>query len=340
MTTSGTTTWNPAAEFVIQAAFQVCGIINEDEIPTEGQFKLAMYALNSLMKELMASGIHVWTEEEGIIFLNQYQRTYFLGTGQAGSRTPDKACSALSWTQTNAFQAYNTGATSIQLNSVSGLNPTDNIGFYLNTNGSYWTTISSIAGNIVTIPGPGLPSPISPNALVWSYPVAAQILRPLRIPYARRLQYAAAPVVGTPVAPDWGGIITPLTPMNSRQDFMNLPQPNNPGLVTQVFYDPARDQGQFWVWNVSINAGYAMRFTYYRPLQDFNSQADTADLPQEWNNALTWMLAKELAPRYSVPQVRFDRITAEAAAKYALVQGWDREPESVYFGRSSPQGRG
>ena len=334
MTTSGTSTFNPAMEFIAQAAYQILGVINEDEIPTAGMYKLALYAMNSLIKELEASGIHVWTEEEGILFLQQYQRRYLLG-----GTTPDKACDAMSWTQTNATNAYNTGASVIALNSVSGLSPTDNIGFYLNTNAAFWTTISSIVGSTVNLAA-ALPSPISANALVWSYPVAAQLLRPLRVPYARRLQYAAAPVVGSPVAPDWGGIITPLTPMNARQDFMNLPQPNNPGLVTQVFYNPAESQGEFWVWNVSINAGYAMRFTYYRPIQDFNSQANTMDLPQEWNNALTWMTAKELAPRYSVPQVRFDRITAEAAAKYALVQSWDREPESIFFGRSSRQGRG
>jgi len=39
MAVATTATFNPAAEFIMQAAYQIMGVINEDEIPTAGQYK-------------------------------------------------------------------------------------------------------------------------------------------------------------------------------------------------------------------------------------------------------------------------------------------------------------
>lgn len=333
MAVSPNTDFTPAAEFVMMAAYQILGIINEDEIPTAGQYKVALYTLNSMMKELEATGIHVWTEEEGIIFLQQSQRRYLLG-----GTTLDHACDANAWIQTALRTSAAPGSSALTVESTAGMSNGDNFGVVQNDGSSFWSIITGIGGNVVSLAAPTTQA-TSSQTQCFSYPPAAQLLRPLRVPFSRRLAFFnGIPPAGS-AAPDWGGIITSLAPMMARRDFFDLPQPNNPGLVNQVFYDPARDQGEMWVWNCSQNAQYGLRFTYYRPIADFTTQANTADLPQEWNNALTWILAKELAPRYSVPTERFDRITMEATKKYELVSGWDREPESVFFGRSSPQTR-
>jgi hypothetical protein len=336
--TSGTTVFNPVATQIITAAFRKMNVINEDETPTAGMFSDAMFALNALMKELEAAGIHIWTEEEGIIFLQQYQRRYLLGTGQNGSPPADKACDANAWTLGVLASSANQGAMSVQVQSISGFSNGDNFGIVLNAGNAFWTTVSGVpAGNTVNLAA-GLPGPTSAGAFAFDYPVSAQLVRPLRVPFSRRLQYSQSPQPGQ-IAPDWGGIITPLAPMMSRKEFFDLPQPNNPGLVTQAYYNPARDQGEMWVWNSSTNANWGLRFTYYRPLQDFNNPTDASDLPQEWANCLLWNLAKELLMDYSVPQARAAFIVQQASAKYDLVKDWDREDQSVYFGRSSSQMR-
>lgn len=341
MVTSGISAFNPAATFIITSALRKLAVINEDEAPTAGQYKEGLFALNALTKELEATGIHVWTEEEGIIFLQQYQRRYNLGTGQAGSPAADRACDANRWTFATLSAGAAAGATVLTVSAITGMASGDHFGAVLNTGAAFWTTLNGApSGNTVTLAA-ALPSAVSAQGCCFSYPVAAQIIRPLRVPFTRRLQYAPSTALpGAIGAPDWGGIITPLAPMMSRQEFFNLPQPTNPGLVSQAFYDPARDQGQMWVWNVSQNANSALRFTYYRPLQDWSTPATTADLPQEWSNCLIWMLADELKLDYSVSAQRALMIEAKAKEKRELVEGWDREPESVYFGRSSPQTRG
>lgn len=334
-TTSGTSTYNPVATKIITRAFRIMAVIDDTEDPSPEMMSEGMDSLNSLMAELQATGIHVWTEEEGVLFLQQYQRRYLLG-----GTTTDHACDANAWTLTTLASAAASGASSISVTSTSGISEGDNVGIVLGTGAAFWTTAKTApSGGAISLTA-DLTGAATAGAFVISYPVSAQLLRPLRVPFSRRLQLTAPNAGQTVQAPDWGGIITPIGPMSSRQDYFNLPQPNNPGLVTQTYYNPARDQGEFWVWNVSTNANWAMRFTYYRPIQDFDSLDNVPDLPREWTSALQWNLAEELKLDYSVPPARQMQIAQKATAKLAVVSGWDREPESVYFGRSSPQTRG
>ncbi len=307
---------NPVATAIITTAYQIIGVINEDETPTAGQFKIAMTALNSMMKELEATGIHVWTEEEGILFLQPLQARYLLG----GASTPDHACDANSYAISTLSQSVGAAATSIPLVDATGFDEGDQIGVLLDTGENFWTTISGApVANAVPIAA-ALPSSASVQNFAYAY--LTNLVRPLRIPFARRLAFQ-------------GAILTPVR-MMSRQEYFNLPNPQSPGTPTQAYYNPARDQGEFFVWPVtnagSLQNSNAFRFTYYRPLNDFLSPNNTADLPSEWTNALQWCLAQELMPRFSVPAERFDRVSAMAAGKLDLVRSWDREPEDIYFG--------
>ncbi len=314
-TTSGTTSYNQVATEIITDAYRIIGVINEEEDPSAGQFRTGMIALNSWMKEQEASGIHVWTEEEAILFFQQGQYRYLLG----GTNT-DNACAANDFAMTTLASSAAAAATSISVVLTTDMEVGDYLGVVLDTGAAYWTTIRLIAGTTVYFAiGDSLPSSASQQNFVFAY--TTKIIRPLRIPAGRRVQYQ-------------GFILTPLTKMMSRQEYMDLPQPQNLGTVTQAFYNPGRDQGELYVWNNPSTANNGLRFTWYRPLQDFLTADDAPDMPQEWINCLDWNLALELCPRYSVPAERWDRINAMAKEKLDLVRGWDREFQSVYFGLS------
>lgn len=328
-----TAVFNPAATIIIAETLRIMGVINEDETPTAGQYESGMFALNSLMKFMETEGIHLWTEEEGIVFLQKGQRTYLLG-----GTTSDKACDAMQWTQTTLAQSVAAGSASVVVSSTTGLVVGHNFGVYLNAGNLFWSTILTIVGTTVTL-NAVLTGAASSGAWVGGYPTAAQLERPLQIPFARRLLYQTVSGQVAAQAPDWGGIITPVSPMTARQDFMDLPQPNTPGNVNQVFYNPGRDQGQLWVWNVLAYANLGLRFTYYRSIRDFLTGNNTGDFPQEWIDPIQWILARRMGPRYSIPAERWDRIKAEAEIMWDKVQGWDREKESIYFGRTSRYGR-
>lgn len=331
-TTSGTAVYNPQATKIITRAFRIMATINDEENPTGAQMQEGLDALNAMMKELEATGIHVWTEEEAILFLQRYQVRYLLG-GPPNNPSPDHCADANSWELTSLLLNALPGDTSVQVVNPAGIAVGDYFGVVTNTGIAFWTTVKAEpSGNTVPLVAP-IPADGTSNAGNFCFAYETNIVRPLRVPFARRLQYSTTNVPGN-------GIITPLTPMMSRQDYFNLPNPQNPGTVTQAYYNPARDQGEMYVWNAPATAANGLRFTYYRPLQDFLSIDDTADLPQEWVNALMWNLARELGPIYSVSAPRWQLITQQADVKLELVKGWDREDQSVYFGRNSKYGRG
>lgn len=324
--------YNPIFTAIAVSSYQILGVINEDETPTAGQFQIAFRAVNSMMKELEATGIHVWTEEEAILFLQPLQARYLLGSPNPKNPTTDHACDAFQYAQTTLPQAVAAGSFQIPLLDPTGFDVGDQIGVGMDSGYTFWSTIASITGSTATM-STAITGAASINNFTQAY--LTDIVRPLRVPFTRRLQFQDQ-------------IITPVR-MMSRQEYFNLPNqgatgqvsvpPNSTsatGTPTQAYYNPARDQGQYFVWPVP-NAGQllncnAMRFTYYRPINDFTSPASTADLPSEWTNALEWNLAKELMPRFSVPAERYDRIMAAAGAKLELVMGWDREIEDIYFG--------
>lgn len=311
--------FSPTRDAIIRRALRQCIAIESGETPGAQEISDANEALNAMVAEWQASGIHVWTETEGIIFLQPNQIKYSLG----GTNT-DQACYDANWVQTTATNGLAIGGTSLLLGSVSGIASGHNIGVMMSTNALFWTTVNGApVGNTVTLTA-GPPTAVLAGAIVVDYAPAFKMLRPLRIKDARRFYLPSL-------------IETPLIRM-ARLDYRDMPNKNTQGTISSFFYDPQvgtspiPGQGYNWVWPAPPDSNSAMKCTWYRPIGNFSTAADTPDFPQEWTNALTWNLAEEIAPEYGVGQMRMAVIAAKAAKSLALVQGWDKEPESYYFG--------
>lgn len=314
MTVSGTSAFNPSVTFLISEAYRDLDVIGDDEQPTAAQFNTAFFKLNSFVKTLEATGIHVWTEEEAIVFLQPYQARYTLGSSGANAQAP----SADQWIQAKLNTSLSAGASVIPLVTALGITAGDDIGIVLDNGVTFWTTVSGApSGANVTLAAP-LPSSASAGAVALDYPPAAQIVRPLKIPAARLLTFASNQE-------------TPMTIL-ARQGYMDLPNKQSPGVPTQWFYTPQRDLGYLYVWPVPVTSAWAVRFTWYRPLMDLNTPANTMDFPQEWVTPLRWLLANELMVGHSVPPMRQQTIKSNAAEWMQVVSGWDKESEPVQFG--------
>lgn len=329
-TTSDTSTYNPVAVDIVTRAMRIMAVIDDTEECTAEQISAGMGGLNSLLKELEATGLHVWTEQEAILFFQQNQVRYLLGSPVGGTPTPDHCADANSWELTSLELAVVAGATSVVVNDATDIDQGDYFGIVLDAGNVFWTTVKTQPTSTTIALVDAVTGSAQANNTVFAY--ETNIVRPLQVPFARRLQYQTGSQLG--------GIITPLAPMMSRQDYFNLPQPKTPGTVTQAFYNPARDQGEMYVWNAPSNGMSGLRFTWYRPILDVTSTGQTIDTPQEWINAFIWNLAEELKLDYSVSEARAANIMKKAGEKLELVRGYDREFTSVYFGRASSQLRG
>lgn len=306
-------TFSPQRDSIIKRALRQCIAIESGDTPGPQVVSDANEALNALVAGWQATGIHLWKETEGILFLQPNQIRYSLGGTNA-----DQSCFDANWVGPTTTGVINQGATVVPLSSVAGISSGDNIGVTLSTNVLFWTTVSGApSGSNVTLAAP-LPASVSSGAYVIDYAPAYKLPRPLRIPDARRYYISSQ-------------IDTPLITM-SRLDYRDMPNKTTRGTISSHFYDPQLNIGIENVWPAPPDSLSAVRFTFYQQIYDFQTAADTPDFPQEWINALTWNLADELAPEYGVGQVRMAKIQEKAAYWLDVVQGWDREPESFYLG--------
>jgi len=334
LVTSNTSAFNPAWTLIVNMAYRKLGVIAEDETPTAGQYSDATFAGNAMVKEWVATGIHVWTEEEAILFFQAGQQRYLLGGNGPGGTGADNCCDANSWVPMQVQTPVSGGATSVTMTNVVAPNGVtaangNYLGIVLDSGTAFWTTINGApSGNTITLANP-IPAGASASAQNNAFAYATKIVRPLKVPFSRQIYYSGG---------QNGPRLTPMTVL-SRKEYMDLPNPLDPGISTQFFYTPQLVSGEYYAWPNPQNANFGARFTWYRPLMDINTPANTVDFPQEWVNAIGWNLAKEMGPEFDVPPQRWAIILQQAQEKLDLVQGFDRESEPIYFGMNYDEAR-
>jgi hypothetical protein len=325
MSASNSYSYAPNTYNLIQGAARLVSAIQTGETLDDSEYSDMLFALTGLIAAWQASGIHVWCEQDATLFLQPDQVTYQIGSG-----SPDHCCLSNAWFQTATTVSAAAAATALTVASTSGIFPLqgssnaiksgDNIGVWLDNGTIFWTTVSGAPSGLVVPLAAPLPSAATSGAQIVDYTTA--LVRPLRVPGGRRYIYAA--IGGQPIE-------TPLS-VYSRLDYGQVPNKTTPGTQTAFFFDPQLTFSLMNAWPNPNSAQSAMKFTAQRPLQDFLTQANTADLPIEWSSALRFNLAVEIAPEYDVPAERFQMIKGLADEKLGSVQMWDREVESIYFG--------
>lgn len=308
MTTSGTSTFNQTRNQIIKSALRKVGAVAAGETPDAQTITDASDALNAMVKRWNAKGIHLWTETEAILFLEPGQVKYQLATG-----SPDH-CTGQYYTTETTAAAIET-ATVLTVDSTFYMTVADYIGVVLNEGTIQWSTIVSKTSTTVTI-ADALTDSVAADADVFTY--TSPIVRPLRVPFARRYNIISA-------------IDTPLLTL-ARKDYFDLPNKLATGIPTNYYYDPQLAAGYMYIWPAPVDASNAIKFTWYRPIQDFDISSNTPDLPQEWIDTLIFNLAVVMGPEYDCPTERYNLIKTLAAEFLDDLSGWDREPQSSYFG--------
>lgn len=326
MTTSGSIDFTLNRNQLILAAFRKVGAFATGETPDADSINDAAIALNALVKHWETSGLHLWTETEGTLWLQPDQYQYALGP-----TSTDHATLSSAYSQTTLTSDAANGATTIVVAATTGFAAGVNVGVMLDDGSIEWHTESGApAGSTITLTT-GLGDSAASGNLVWVYATADQAQRPLRIVAARTVYWNSSAS---------SQIENPTNPMLSRLDYRALPNKSTNGVPTQTFYDPQLGNGQFYVWPSPQNSLYGIRYTFYRAIEDFDAAANTPDLPQEWLLALTWNLAYEIAPEYDCPPKRYAMIEQRALRALDDVRGWDREPESILAGPALHQRSG
>lgn len=325
-TTSGTYTYSLTVTEICTAALRLVQVVGDEENPTASQLQTAIDAMSAMCKAWQGSGIHLWCEEEGIIFLQPGQTIYNLGVTTTDTNATvfeDAAFTSL------AATAHG-GASSITIGAYDGPVPQpvialgDKVGIQLDAGANFWTTAASVSGTTIGL-NTNVPTIATSGALVFGYTYT--LPRPLRVMGGRRYQYASK--LDIPIQ------------LWARLDYEAQPNKYTPGVTTAFFYNPSFSvqghdisvaTGHMNVWPTPEDNSYGMRFTSQRQIQDLGTLANQPDFPVEWNAALKWNLAMEIGPEFGCPNEQMTIINAAATKWFDMASRWDRETESLRFG--------
>lgn len=316
MAVSGSTNFSQTRNEVILDSLSLLGVNSVGRTPSAEDVSLANRFLNKMIKAWQAKGLHMWTKEEGILFLTPYVGQYDLGDDNVPFAEKDNvSTSMLSENET-------AGDTVLHVANTEGMTVNDNFGIVKDDGYIYWTTISSLTSTTVTIPNPGIPVNISQSQLVYSYSTHAG--KPMRVLDARTLQGLDQGPLGT------DQVETPLT-MIPYQSYWNVGMvTTNSTLPNQGMYVPKDLNGRLYIWPRPLNAMHRVQLTYERMIDDMDAVNNTFDFPTEWLEALTFQLAIRLGTPFG-KEAKVQSLLPMASAMLGDLLDWDCEVSSITF---------
>ena len=293
---------------IINRALSLCGAKAVGEEAADEDVSLAAGALNDMIAHWETTGVHLWRRSDFTLFTQPGQAKY-----QFGGSTTDHVTA--SFTSTTLAAALTTGDRTITLTSSTGLAVGDAIGIIIST-GIYWTTVSTITPSILLADTAGVSEDVDSGTTVYYY--TTDLGKALRVPDARRV-YSSSEIMMTPLG---------------RIDYLNLPNKSTSGTPVQFYYDPKVNDGYLYLWPVPTLAAEYVKGTALLPINLFDDANDDADFPDEWNRALKYNLAVDIAPDIMGGIELSRRVEARAMQYLSEVTDWDQGSGSVYFGFS------
>lgn len=316
MAVGTTSDFNLGRNEIIKSALRKLRVYNPAQQLSGTFVDIASEALNLLIRSWQADGLHVWTEDTGVVFSDQGVAEYTLATS-GGSRS----CNLSDLVSTTLSADEASGQTVLSITSTSGMTAADEIGILLDDGTMQWTTIVTVDSSTQVTVTDALTGDAASGNTVYAFTTRLGKLYRVHDDIRRR---------------DTTNNETPIF-LFSRQEYNLLSDKTSQGTVNQVYYQPLRSTGKMYVWPTPDNETDLILFTYERDLLDFDTANDTPDLPQEWTRALVWALAAELAPEFGIPMDRMGEIVSRANSLKESILGWDND---VYSIRLQPDYRG
>jgi len=283
---------------------RIVGILAPGDTPLAARVTTASEALNMMIKSWQSEGIGLWLNQTVTLLLQADDIDYSLGpSGDNCSSTVVK---------TEVATAAAAAATSIVVDSITGMTDGDYVGVETDNGDIHWSTITGDPADATFVLTTGLDYAAAVDNHVYTY--TTKIQRPLEIIEARLVD---ADDKERPL-----GII-------SRAKYMAIANKNLEGTPNQIYVDAQLTDIVVYVWPEPNDVKYRMKLTIKRPVYDLDSSTDDFDFPVEWSRAIKYNLAIELAPEYDVTVTKSVKDIAEESKD--SVSGFDREQTSVQF---------
>ena len=308
MTTSGSVDFSVSRDNILTDALILVGAVGPDDTVPTNWTTHAARQLNKVVKALGAKRVGLWARKTGYIL--PVSGTNAINLGPSGGHA------TLAYTRTALAADVADDATTIIVDSATGISNTYYIGIEMSTGDMHWTTVNGApSGTTITLTT-GVTETCNAGAYVWVYQTKLQ--RPLRIvsAYTSNLTDSTTP---SDVEID---IVS-----KQEYDFQNTKTTeSSPNMLV---YDPQLDNGTTFIWPRFEDGKSIVVISFQRPFEDFDASGDTPDFPQEWYDALCYLTAVRLAPVYGMPGA--ERQMLQSDSDKALNMALENEPEEGSF---------
>jgi len=307
MATSGSVNFSVTALDIINQAFSKVGVKQAEQALQAQEVQDGLDSLNLMVKAWQGQGLHLWTREEGVLFLDVGKTDYLIGpTGDEATNLDD----FISTTTTTAEAAL---ATVIEVTSTTGMTAADNVGIQLDDGTRHWTTIVSVDSSTQITITTGILSVAALGNSVFTF--TTFIERPLRVTSFRRKTFNEDNEIQVE---SW-----------SRSEYFNQVNKESQGTVVNAYYSPLLGNGRMYVWQTASSVNDFVRFSFERNIEDFDVTSNNPDFPIEWAETLIWNLAARLGVDYNAPLQKMQLITIAAQDMLETLLGFDEEFESI-----------
>jgi hypothetical protein len=305
MTVGTTSNFNLTRDEIVENAFRKIRVLNPSQQLAAVHLASGIEALNLIVRSWQAQGLHVWTRNTGVLFLDDGQYEYTLPT--------DQACDFSDFVKTTLSADEAAAQTVLSLTSTTGMTAADVIGIELDDGTRQWTTIVSVDSSTQVTVTAALTGAAASGNTVYTYTTALGKLYRIDDDVRRR----------TTDTIDNQVFLIPKSSYNLISDKTST------GTVNQLYHQPNRDTSTINVWPAPDNCTDVILFTYERDLLDFDTANDLPDFPPEWTRVMTWALAAELGQEYGIPLERQQYIESKAATLLDEIKGWDNDVYSI-----------
>lgn len=279
MASSNSFNYSVTALDIITDALENIGAIAAGEAVDSDDAATCLRSLNFLVKSMghgldMAGGLKMFTRKTGYMFLQKNQGSYSLG------ETGDNA--TLVYVQTKMRVAGIATNTTIELTSTAGITAGDYIGITLDSGAIQWTTVTSITdSDTLVIPASGLTGAAAINNVVFAY--TTKMMRPVSINHISLL--------------DLDGNENVVLPM-SRLRYDNIPAKYIDSTPAYYLYENTITNGTVYFDVQPDDLTLVAKINFFAQLEDYDALTNDIAFPQEWYLALSWGLAKIIAPKF------------------------------------------
>lgn len=315
MATSGSVNFTQNRLEVLEDTLTIIGVKGVGKTVSTEDMLFCNNMLNGMIKAWANKGIHLWTLEEAVLFCTPNIGEYTLGTAAADAHCARWLDTVLTKISTAAADA----ATSLTVDTTTGMTVGDVVGVVLDDDTTHWTTIATIPTSTTLTLTAALTDSAAANNNVYTY--TNKINKPLKIHTMRRT---------TNVDDDTSQFMLEISMGNiSMEQFSMIPNKNLSGPPNNYYYRPELTSTRLQFWPRPDSSRYFFRFTYSRIMEDLDSSTDNFDLPQEWLEVLKYQLAVRIASAFGKAQLVMTLLAPMASAMLDEMIKYDDDSEII-----------